>query len=63
MPKQTTDVTETLPELDPKTRQNVKKVAAIGIFAAGALLLIDDQVKKFKDRKTVKVTVEDKPEA
>lgn len=61
--KQTTDVTETLPEMDDKTRTNVKKVAAVGIFAAGAILLIDDQVKKFKNRKSVKVVVEEKPEA
>lgn len=61
MPKQkTTNVTDEVPTLDDKARTNVKKVAAIGVFAAGAILLIDDQVKKFKKRKTVKVTVVDK---
>lgn len=57
--KKTTNVTDEVPTLDDKTRTNVKKFAAVGIFAAGAILLIDDQVKKFKKRKTVEVTVVD----
>lgn len=56
----TTDVTETLPTMDDKTRKNTKKFVGYGIAAAAALLLVDDQVKKFKNRKSVKVVVEDK---
>lgn len=61
MPKQkTTDVTNEVPTLDENGRKNVKKVAFIGLGAAAAILFVDDQVKKFKNRKAVKVTVVDK---
>lgn len=53
------DITDAVPTLEPSTRSTVKKVVFLGVLAAGALLLIDDQVKKFKDRKTVTVSVAD----
>ncbi len=53
------NITDALPTLEPKTRTNVKKLATIGAFAAGAVLLIDSQVKKFRTRKNVTVTVTD----
>lgn len=63
MPKQTADITEALTPENPETRKKVRNVAAALILVVGAGLLIDDQVKKFKNRKSVKVVVEDKPEA
>lgn len=62
MPKKdTTDLTEAVPTLEPKTRKSMQKFAAIGLAATAGILLIDDQIKKFKNRKTVTVTVEDAP--
>lgn len=61
--KQTTDVTENLPEMDNKTRSRVKTASALLIGVAVGGLIVDDQIKKFKNRKSVKVVVEDKPEA
>lgn len=61
--QQTTDITETLPTMEPSTRSKVKKTTTIAIGVVGALLLIDDQVKRFKARKSVKLTVVDKPQA
>jgi hypothetical protein len=58
----TTDVTDALPTMDEKTRSRVKTISALLLGAAVAGLIIDDQVKKFKDRKSVKLTVVDKPE-
>lgn len=60
MSEQTTNVTDATPTLDPSTRSKIKKGATIVFIAVGALLLVDDQVKKFKNRKTVKVVVQDK---
>lgn len=53
------DITDAAPTMEPKTRTKVKKVAAIGVLAAGTLLLIDDQVKRFRNRKNVHVVVTD----
>lgn len=61
MAEQVHDLTENLPTLEPATRDKVKRgLAAVGIFAA-ALLLIDKLVKRFKNRKTVTVTVTENP--
>ena len=59
MSKKVHDVTDFLPEMEPKTRSNVKKGATLALGAFVALLLVDDQVKRFKRRKNVTVTVED----
>ena len=59
----TVNVTDEIPTMEPQTRSKVKKGVAIGVFAAGALLLIDDQVKRFRNRKNVVVTVTDKDES
>lgn len=50
MTEQVTNIT-TLPKT-PSTPKKIAKWAAVGVFAAGVLLLIDDQVKKVvrKDR-------------
>lgn len=61
MNEQTFDITEPIPTLEPETRTKVKKMVFIGIAAVGILLLIDDQVKKFKTKKSVEVTVTDLP--
>lgn len=53
------EVTEDVPTMENDTRKKIKKGVAIGVFAAGALLLIDDQVKKFRARKNVTVIVTD----
>lgn len=62
MSEQTTDLTEATPTLEPETREKIKKGATVALGAVAVLLLIDDQVKKFKRRKAVKLTVEDKSE-
>lgn len=53
------NITDALPTMEPKTRTNVKKLATIGTLALGGLLLLDDQVKRFRNRKNVTVTVTD----
>lgn len=63
MDEQTTDVTEALPTMEPKTRTRVKTGAALLIGVAVLGLSIDSGIKRFKERKTVTVTVEDKPES
>jgi len=61
MDENVTDVTETVPTLDPSTRSKIKG-ALLAVTAAGAaLLLVDDQWKKFKGRKNVTVIVADNP--
>lgn len=53
------EITDALPTMENDTRKKVKKGVAVGVFAAAALLLIDDRVKKFRARKDVTVTVTD----
>ena len=62
MSEQTTDLTEATPTLEPATRAKIKKGTTIALGAVAVLLLVDDQVKKLKRRKAVKLTVADKPE-
>jgi len=57
------DITDSLPTLETETRSNVKKWATIGAIATAALLVADDQVKRFRRRKNVKVVVTDNPES
>lgn len=62
--KTTHEVNESdIPTLEPSHRANVKKFAAIGIATAGAILLIDDAIKRFKDRKSVTLSIEDKSDS
>lgn len=56
------DVTENLPTIPDPIRSKMKKGVAIAVLAAGVILLIDDQIKKVKDRKTITVAVTDTPE-
>lgn len=64
MPEATVvDINDKLPEPENETRQKVRKGAYIGLFAFGALLLIDDAVKRFQTKKHVKIVAEDQPEA
>lgn len=58
----TTDLTEATPTLEPSTRKKIKKGTTIALGAVAVLLLVDDQVKRFKSRKSVKLTVVDKPD-
>ena len=58
----TTDLTESVPTLEPDTRKKIQKGTTIALGAVAVLLLVDDQVKRFKRRKTVKVVVEEKPD-
>lgn len=62
MSEQTTDLTEAAPSFDPDTREKIKKGATIALGAVAVLLVIDDQVKRFKRRKAVKLTVVKKHE-
>ena len=62
MSEQTTDLTEATPTLNPDTRKKIQKGTTIALGAVAVLLLVDDQVKRFKRRKTVKLTVVDKPD-
>lgn len=55
------NVTE-LPTKKRATRQKVKAGAAIGLGLFAALLIIDDGVKRLKNRKT-ETPVEDSPES
>jgi hypothetical protein len=58
----TTDLTEALPTMNKPTRTRVKTVTALLAGAAVLGLIVDDQIRKFKDRKTVSLTVEDNSE-
>ncbi len=59
MSEQVHDITEVLPTMEPDTRSKVKLGLAAAGIAAAAVLVIDDQVKRLKNRKNVTVTVTD----
>lgn len=63
MPEQKTfDVTD-LPAKETPARTKVRKLATTVTVVTGALLLIEDQIRRFSRRKKVTVAVEDKPES
>lgn len=62
MSEQNIDVTDNLPTMEPKTRSRVKTASALLIGVAVLGLAVDDGLKRFKNRKSVKLTVADKPE-
>jgi len=60
MNEQTIDITEAAAN-ESETRKKMKKGVTVVFIAAGVILLIDDQIKRFSRRKRVAVTVADQP--
>lgn len=61
MTEQVHNITDALPAKNSSARLKARKGATIGMFALGALLLVDDQVQKFRERRSVKVVVTENP--